>query len=77
MLAQFGRGGLVQDVASRLIAAFAANLGARLSHSAHGEMSAPPPAVGEFNAGLLVFSVLIDRVKRFVSALLGRKGAEP
>jgi carbon-monoxide dehydrogenase small subunit len=77
MLAQFGRGGLVQDVASRLIAAFAANLGARMSHSAHGAMSAPPPAVGEFNAGLLVFSVLIDRVKRFVSALLGRKGAEP
>ncbi len=75
VLAQFGRSGLVQDVASRLIAAFASNLEQRLSRAAAGE--APPPAAeaGEFNAGSLAFSVLIGRVRQFFSTLFGRRSA--
>lgn len=71
MLAQFSRGGLVEDVASRLIRAFATNLESRLSPSAEGNT---PPPIGEFNAGSFVFPVLIARLKRLLMAALGRKG---
>ncbi len=73
MLAQFSRSGLVQDVASRLIATFARNLETRLSLIAAGEESAPPPAAGEFNAGSLVFSAFLSRLRHFVLALFGRQ----
>ncbi len=73
MLAQFGRSGIVQDVASRLTAAFARNLEARLSHAASGDGGTPPPAViTELDAGSLIWSVAIGRVKRFLAKLFGR-----
>ena len=72
VLAQFSRGGLVHDVATRVTAAFAANLEARLASDAVGEAVPTPEIAGEFNAGSLMMSVLVDRVRRLVAALLGR-----
>jgi carbon-monoxide dehydrogenase small subunit len=75
VLAQFGRSGLVQDVAGRLIAAFVQNLEAKLAHQAGGGASgeAGPPVVTELDAGSLVSSVVIGRIKRFFAALFGRR----
>jgi len=68
MLAQFGRSGLVQDVASRIIAAFARNLESKLSG---GEKEVRSVA-GEFDAGLLLFTVLFSGIKRFFAKLFKR-----
>ena len=70
MLAQFGRSGLVQDIAGRLTAAFAQNLEARLS--AGGDAAAPPPLVRELNAGSLITTVLLGRVKDLIRKIFGR-----
>lgn len=69
MLAQFSRAGLVQDLASRLTAAFAQNIEARL---AAGSVSPAPPTVRELDAGSLIAGVLFGRVKRFVGRVFGR-----
>ena len=65
-LAQFSRSDLVQDIASRLIAAFAHNVEAQLS----GTASAVPAA--ELNAGSLLLSLLADRIKTLLRRLFGR-----
>jgi carbon-monoxide dehydrogenase small subunit len=71
MLAQFGRSGLVQDVANRLTAAFVQNLEARMSHSAGG--GAPPPAAAsELDAGSLVFAVVGGWFRALLARLRGR-----
>jgi carbon-monoxide dehydrogenase small subunit len=67
ILAQFGRSGLVQDIASRLTAAFAQNLEARFS--ARGNAAAAPPLVQELNAGSLVTSVLLSRIRRLLKKI--------
>ncbi len=71
MLAQFGRSGLVRDIASRLTAAFARNLEARLSNGGDGG-AGPPSLVRELNAGSLITAVLLDKVRRLFGKLLGR-----
>ena len=71
MLAQFGRSGLVQDIASRLTATFARNLEARLSSGRDGG-GEPPPLVRELNAGSLITAVLLGKVRRFFRRFLGR-----
>ncbi|BCP53025.1 carbon monoxide dehydrogenase [Kaistia sp. 32K] len=75
VLAQFGRSGLVQDVAGRLIAAFVQNLEAKLAHQAGGGEpgASAPPVVTELDAGSLVSSVILGRLKRFFAALFGRR----
>jgi aerobic carbon-monoxide dehydrogenase small subunit len=70
MLAQFGRSGLVEDVAGRLIKAFVANLEARLAHEARGETLSLP--VKELDAGSLISSVVFGRVRRIFARLFGR-----
>jgi carbon-monoxide dehydrogenase small subunit len=70
MLAQFGRSGLVQDIASRLTAAFARNLEARLS--AGDDAGRSPPSAPELNAGSLITTVLLGRVKDFIRGIFGR-----
>jgi carbon-monoxide dehydrogenase small subunit len=70
MLAQFGRSGLVQDIAGRLTAAFAQNLEARLSAGSDG--GAAPPLVRELNAGSLITTVVLGRVKDFIRKIFGR-----
>jgi carbon-monoxide dehydrogenase small subunit len=72
-LAQFGRSGLVQDIAGRLIATFVQNLEAKLSHQAHGDgTDAPPATSAELDAGSLVWSVVIGRVRGFFAKLFSR-----
>ncbi len=66
-LAQFSRADLVRDIASRLIAAFAQQVEARLGGVDH----AGAPAA-ELNAGGLLLSVLRNRIKARLSRLLGR-----
>jgi aerobic carbon-monoxide dehydrogenase small subunit len=70
MLAQFGRSGLVQDIASRLTAVFAQNLEARLSSGADGGGRGAPPLVHELNAGSLITAVLLGKVRRFLRSFL-------
>jgi aerobic carbon-monoxide dehydrogenase small subunit len=70
MLAQFGRSGLVQDIAGRLTAAFAQNLEARLS--AGDDAGRPPPSALELNAGSLITTVLLGRVTDFIRRIFRR-----
>jgi carbon-monoxide dehydrogenase small subunit len=67
-LAQFGRGGIVEDLAARITAEFAKNLEARLG----GGEDAAPATAAEIEAGSLLFSVLWARVKGVFARLLGR-----
>jgi len=72
MLAQFSRAGLVQDLASRLTTAFAQNLEARLSV---GNGAAAPPFVArELNAGSLIATALLGRLRDFFGRIFGRSG---
>jgi carbon-monoxide dehydrogenase small subunit len=69
MLAQFGRSGIVKDVAARLIAAFAKNLEAQLA----GKAGADLPAKGaSLNAVSLILAVIAGRLRRLFRGLLGR-----
>jgi carbon-monoxide dehydrogenase small subunit len=69
MLAQFGRSGIVKDVAARLIAAFAQNLEARLA----GKAGADLPATGaSLNAVSLILAVIAGRLRSLFRGLLGR-----
>jgi aerobic carbon-monoxide dehydrogenase small subunit len=72
MLAQFGRPGLVHDIASRLTAAFARNLETRLSIGGKSGAEHLPPLVRELNAGSLISAVLLGRVRRFLARFFGR-----
>jgi carbon monoxide dehydrogenase subunit G len=62
-LAQFGRGGIVEDLASRLAGEFAANLEKALSCDA--PVAAPP-----IRAGKLISAAIRDRFRR-------KRGSEP
>jgi len=73
-LAQFGRSGIVQDIAQRMALAFAQNLEARLKQSASGmpaNLPSEAPAT-ELDAGSLLFSALWKRIKWFWRSLWGR-----
>lgn len=73
MLAQFGRSGLVQDVANRLTGAFVQNLEARLDHAASGgEGEIPVAVVSELNALELVWSIIRDRAQKLLNKILNR-----
>ena len=64
MLAQFGRAGLVQDLAARLTAAFAQNVEARLSGVAQ---SVPAESL---SFGALIGPMIIERARRLWQSLL-------
>jgi aerobic carbon-monoxide dehydrogenase small subunit len=68
MLAQFGRGGVVQDVASRLTAAFVHNLEARLD----GKAPAAATQDAGLDAGSLLLSVVAGRLKALFRKVFGR-----
>jgi carbon-monoxide dehydrogenase small subunit len=70
-LAQFGRSGLVQDIARRMTAAFAQNVERRLDDE-RGASGAAPSRPPELNAGSLVLSALWARIKAVVRSVLGR-----
>lgn len=73
MLAQFSRSGLVQDVANRLISVFVQNLEARLRHRAQGGAPERAPVTAEFDAGSLVWSVILGQTKGLFAKLFGRR----
>ena len=70
MLAQFGRPGIVQDVAARLIAAFAQNLEARLGGKVTTDL---PSGDGGMDAGSLVLSVVAGRLQDLFRRLFGSR----
>jgi len=65
-LAQFGRSDLVNDVASRIVAAFAQNVEARLSGKP------PDTRAAELDAGTMFLGVLAARIRASLRGLLGR-----
>ncbi len=75
-LAQFGKAGVIREIANRITAAFARNFEARLAAAAP---SAAPPATAQpaappaLDAGGLLWSILRDRIVAFFRALFGRK----
>jgi aerobic carbon-monoxide dehydrogenase small subunit len=69
MLAQFSRSSLAQDLASRLTAAFAQNLEARLSS---WSVDSAPPAVRELDAGSLIAGLLLGKVRGFFGRFFSR-----
>jgi aerobic carbon-monoxide dehydrogenase small subunit len=73
-LAQFGRSGLVQDIAKRMTAAFAQNLEVRLNASGTppGARQSNTGRTTELNAGSLLVTVVWGRVKALFRSLLGR-----
>jgi carbon-monoxide dehydrogenase small subunit len=70
MLAQFGRPGIVQDVAARLIAAFAQNLEARVGGKVAANL---PSGDGGMDAGSLVLSVVAGRLQDLFRRLFGSR----
>jgi carbon monoxide dehydrogenase subunit G len=60
-LAQFGRPGIVKEIASKLTQQFAANLRARLTESTAGE---PGDASAQFDAGGVLVKAARGRIKR-------------
>ena len=68
MLAQFGRAGVVQDVAARLTQAFAKNLEVRLGGKAPADSS-----VAGLDAGSILLSVVGDRLKQVLRNLFGSR----
>jgi aerobic carbon-monoxide dehydrogenase small subunit len=67
MLAQFGRAGLVQDLAARLTAAFAQNVEARLSGTGK-------PAAQTLSFGALIGPMLVERARQLWQRLFRRGG---
>lgn len=68
-LAQFGRSGIVQDVAARLTAEFARNLHARLaaqSSAPEGAAASVAAPAKELRAGSLLLAALWARIKRWL-----------
>ncbi len=75
-LAQFSRGGIVNDLAARLTDAFAENLAAKLAEAGAAAPATPPDKVAEpaapLDAGALLGSVIWARIKAFFARLFGR-----
>lgn len=71
-LAQFSRESIVNDLAARLTAEFAANLQARLDATSSSSQ-AEPAAAKQLNAGSLILPVIWARIKAFFAGLFGRR----
>ena len=68
-LAQFGRSGIVEDLAARITDIFARNLEARLSGAAADDgKSAQAP----LKAGTLLWQVVLARMKALSAGIFGR-----
>lgn len=69
-LAQFGKGGIIQEIANRITAEFIRNFEARLSAgSAPEQPTAPAPQA--LDAGNLVWSVIAARIRGFFQKMFG------
>jgi uncharacterized protein len=81
-LAQFGKGAVIQEIASRITAAFIETFEARLEAagtSAASAIASEQPAAGtapqSLDAGNLLWTILRDRLRAFWRGLLGRSSA--
>lgn len=76
-LAQFSRSSIVRDIAKRMTDAFAANLRQRMGQGtdagAAGAPAAVPAPAAELNAGSLVFSVIMEKIRALFAAPFGRR----
>jgi carbon monoxide dehydrogenase subunit G len=75
-LAQFGKSGIIQEIANRITAEFIRNFETRLAADgtqAEGELtpSTTPPSADVLDAGNLMWSALLARIRAFFSRLLG------
>jgi aerobic carbon-monoxide dehydrogenase small subunit len=71
-LAQFGRSGLVEEIANRMTAAFAQNLQTRLADTRAGLRVEAPREAPRLDAGSLLLSIIGTRVRAFLRRLLRR-----
>ena len=71
-LAQFSRGGIVEDVAARLTQMFAANLERLMTG---GEVRLAGGDTGRLGAGALIGGVLLARLKAWIARIFGKGGA--
>jgi len=81
-LAQFGKSGIIQEIANRITAEFIKNFEARLAadgaRTADGGQAAPsaapvPPSAEVLDAGNLMWSALLARIRAWFSRLLGSR----
>lgn len=73
-LAQFSKGGIIQEIANRITAEFIKNFGARLSAASAPDQSpatAAAPAPQALDAGNLVWSVIAARIRAFFARIFG------
>lgn len=70
-LAQFGKAGVLQDIATRITNAFVENLKARMPSVEAAPV--PPPPTAAVDAGGLLLSVLWERLRGLLQRLLGRQ----
>lgn len=74
-LAQFGKGGIIQEIANRITAEFIKNFEARLSvasaSSDQPSATAAAPAPQALDAGNLVWSVIRGRIRAFFQKIFG------
>jgi carbon monoxide dehydrogenase subunit G len=72
-LAQFNKGTIIQEIASRITASFVENFEARLSAATASPGSPVPCAAPQsLDAGTLLWTVLRERVRAFFQGLFGR-----
>lgn len=73
-LAQFSKGGIIQEIANRITAEFIKNFEARLATAAAPDQSSAPsaaPAPQALDAGNLVWSVIAARIRAFFAKIFG------
>ena len=73
-LAQFSKGGIIQEIANRITAEFIKNFEARLSAASAPHQSpatAAAPAPQALDAGNLVWSVIAARIRAFFARIFG------
>ena len=74
-LAQFGKGGIIQEIANRITAEFIKNFEARLSAASMPDRSAGPAAAASapqaLDAGNLVWSAIAARIRAFFQKIFG------
>jgi carbon-monoxide dehydrogenase small subunit len=73
-LAQFSKGGIIQEIANRITAEFIKNFEARLSAASAPDQwpaTAAAPAPQALDAGNLVWSVIAARIRAFFARIFG------
>jgi carbon monoxide dehydrogenase subunit G len=70
-LAQFGKSGIIQEIASRITAEFVKNFEARLAAAPAQQSGGAAESAQTLDAGNLIWSALLARVRAFLKRLVG------